>query len=242
MKTGDLALEVRNDLAWPIVARRVVLIAGFTLLAGLVAWSAILAKESRAGTPLLGLRTVSVVSNAAAAEPDRGESFFVGLAPRPSLIIVDAPTVNPALAPASPDDNASIRYVNDAEVRWFNGRPAKPARTMMMTVTAYSPDARSCGESADGLTATLHSVDTNGHRLVAADPKLLAYGSMLTIPGYDSGQIVPVLDCGGAIKGRHIDLLFPTHEEARKWGVKKLRVTVWKYIDGKPADNPRKLR
>ncbi len=65
---------------------------------------------------------------------------------------------------------------------------------------------------------------------------------MLSLDDYAGGQIVPVLDCGGAIKGRHIDLLFPTDEEARQWGVKKLKVTVWKYIDGAPADNPRKLR
>jgi 3D (Asp-Asp-Asp) domain-containing protein len=111
-----------------------------------------------------------------------------------------------------------------------------------MTVTAYSPDARSCGDSADGLTATLHSVETNNYQLVAADPKLLPYGSMLTVPGYANNEIVPVLDCGGAIKGNRLDLLFPTHEEARRWGVKKVKVIVWQYVDGKPADNPRKLR
>src|SRR5687768_6326538 len=32
--------------------------------------------------------------------------------------------------------------------RWFNGRPVRPQRTMTMTVTAYSPDERSCGLSA----------------------------------------------------------------------------------------------
>lgn len=144
------------------------------------------------------------------------------------------------------DEVAAVEPVDplllDPEVRWFNGRPVKPARTIMMTVTAYSPDARSCGDSADGITATLHSVFTNGFKLVAADPRLLPYGSMLTVPGYDGDQIVPVLDCGGKIKGRRLDVLFPTHEEAVKWGVRKVPVTVWKYVDGKPADNPRKFR
>jgi 3D (Asp-Asp-Asp) domain-containing protein len=111
-----------------------------------------------------------------------------------------------------------------------------------MTVTGYSPDERSCPGTADGLTATLHSVQTNNMKLVAADTSLLPYGSMLSIPGYDDQQIVPVLDCGGAIKGRRLDLLFPTHEAARKWGRQRLLVTVWEYCDGKPAENPRKLR
>jgi 3D (Asp-Asp-Asp) domain-containing protein len=137
-----------------------------------------------------------------------------------------------------------------------------------MTVTAYSPDWRSCGDSADGRTATMHCVTTNAHLLIAADPEVLAYGSMLTVPGYglpletkprasaapaspapsDSPKtlpeepIVPVLDCGGAIKGYRLDVLFPTHEEAIAWGVRELPVTVWTYADGGGHTNPRKVR
>ena len=111
-----------------------------------------------------------------------------------------------------------------------------------MLVTAYSPDARSCGDSADGYTATMHSVETNAHQLVAADPTVLPYGSMLTVPGYASELIVPVLDCGGKIKGNHLDVLFKTHEEAVKWGVKRVMVTMWEYVDGEPAGNPRAQR
>lgn len=135
-----------------------------------------------------------------------------------------------------------LRFATDPEIRWFNGRPVRPARQMTMEVTAYSPDWRSCGDSDDGITATLHSVETNGHALVAADPKVLAYGSLLTIPGYDQGRIVPVLDCGGAIKGKRLDVLYSTHARARQWGRRTLKVTVWEYADGKPPDEPRKAR
>lgn len=130
----------------------------------------------------------------------------------------------------------------DLATRWFDGRPVRPARVVLMRVTAYSPDHRSCGAFADGQTATLHSVWTNGMRLVAADPTVLPYGSMLTVPGYADDEIVPVLDCGGAIKGARLDVLYPTHETARNWGVRDLRVVVWEYADGKPAPNPRKVR
>ena len=157
--------------------------------------------------------------------------------------------IEPIEVAATPAEELTSSYeslwgevVFDAKVRWFNGRPVRPARVIWMTVTAYSPDERSCGIYADGITATLHSVTTNGHRLVAADPKVLPYGSMLTVPGYGRESIVPVLDCGGAIKGRRLDVLFPTHEQALVWGVRRIPITVWEYADGKPKDNPRKLR
>jgi 3D (Asp-Asp-Asp) domain-containing protein len=100
-----------------------------------------------------------------------------------------------------------------------------------MTVTAYSPDARSCGKWADGITASLKSVWTNGMRLAAADTRILPFGSIISVPGYAEGDVIPVLDRGGAIKGHRLDLLYPTHEIALQWGVKKIPVTVWEYAD-----------
>ena len=111
----------------------------------------------------------------------------------------------------------------------FNGKPLRKSRTIRMLVTAYSPDARSCGKWADNITASGYSVWTNGMKLVAADPRLLRYGSIISVPGYDNGDPVPVLDCGGAIKGHRLDVLFPTHEAARQWGKRWLDVTVWEY-------------
>lgn len=104
-----------------------------------------------------------------------------------------------------------------------------------MVVTAYSPDARSCGASADGITASGYSVEVNGGCLVAADPKVLPLGSLVSVPGYDGGAVVPVLDTGGAIKGNRLDVLFPTHREAIAWGRKTVEVTVWEHADGAPS-------
>jgi 3D (Asp-Asp-Asp) domain-containing protein len=105
-----------------------------------------------------------------------------------------------------------------------------------MLVTAYSPDERSCGKSADGVTASGYSVWTNGGKMVAADTRLLPFGSLVSVPGYDEGHVVPVLDRGGKIKGKRLDVLYPTHEVARTWGAQRLEVVVWEYADGKPAD------
>lgn len=217
----------------------------------LVVGSAILAKEWRSAPPLARVVEIPGAASAAVGLPafdiqepasldDSIDDTDTVAASARSLI--DEPVTSElpggAIARASDIDPHTL----DPRTRWFNGRPIKPARQMWMIVTGYSPDSRSCGDSADGITATLHSVETNAHKLVAADPRVLRYGSMLTIPGYDSDLVVPVLDCGSAIKGNRLDLLFPTHEQARQWGKKKLLVTIWAYADGKPADNPRKMR
>jgi 3D (Asp-Asp-Asp) domain-containing protein len=223
------------------INRRALLEAGaFSALLILVAISAIAVKESRAT-----LRPLVAIDDATTAELN-AEIAIGGHTPD-----LDAPADDP-LNPKSRIQNskseadlfASAEAAPSAPgvVRWFNGRPVRQVRAVEMVVTAYSPDDRSCPGSADGITATLHSVATNGMALVAADPRVLPYGSMLTIPGYDDGNIVPVLDCGGAIKNNRLDLLFPTHEAARQWGRKTLRVIVWQYADGAAAENPRHVR
>jgi 3D (Asp-Asp-Asp) domain-containing protein len=133
-------------------------------------------------------------------------------------------------------DDAPHHAESKPEIRTFNGRPVRAARTITMLVTAYSPDERSCGESADGITASGYSVWTNAMKMVAADTDVLPFGTLLSVPGYDDASIVPVLDRGGAIKGNRLDVLFPTHEQAERWGVQRLSVTVWEYADGMPGD------
>jgi 3D (Asp-Asp-Asp) domain-containing protein len=228
------------------VARWAALSLAWSCAAAMTGYSAVLAKEARTAPALLRLSEVPALTNDVAdLHPT---AFTTPAAPRAGAtepaeegpIVGFGEFVGPLPQPAADKPIDPLSF--DPNVRWFNGRPVRPARTMWMTVTGYSPDARSCGDSADGLTATLHSVETNASRLIAADPRVLPYGSMITVPGYDDNRIAPVLDCGGAIKGRRLDLLFPTHEQARTWGVKRIPVIVWAYADGKPAEDPRKER
>ena len=113
----------------------------------------------------------------------------------------------------------------------FDGRSIRPVRQLAMRVTAYSPDSRSCGKWADGQTASGYSVWTNGMKLVAADTSVLPFGTIVTVPGYNDGRPVQVLDRGGRIKGNRLDVLYPAHQIARNWGVRELAVTVWEYAD-----------
>ncbi len=56
---------------------------------------------------------------------------------------------------------------------------------------------------------------------IAADPKVYPFGTHLRVPGYGVGTVE---DVGGSIKGRHVDVWFPSHAEARRWGARWLKV------------------
>lgn len=152
--------------------------------------------------------------------------------PAPVALLVSPVAVTPQPEqPLAQPNAADAPETLPAGYRMFNGRPIRPARTMTMVTTAYSPDYRSCGASADGITASGKSVWTNGMKMVAADTRLLPFGTLISIPGYYNDQPVPVLDRGGAIKGHRLDLLYPTHEIALQWGRQKQQVTIWEYAD-----------
>ncbi len=243
-------LSAAGVLGWRIAARYATIAGAATALVGLTVASAILAKEARSAQPLASIEMIPMGPGNESSE--EAESLTATLQDRATDGTLTAgesfqiaPVSGPAPAatvPATESGAATGKKVYPAGTKFFDGRPVRVARTIEMLVTAYSPDARSCAGSDDDLTATLHHVTTNGFKLVAADPRVLGYGSMLSIPGYDQGRIVPVLDCGGKIKGNRLDVLFPTHEEAVKWGVRKIKVNVYEYADGKPKTNPRKVR
>lgn len=94
-----------------------------------------------------------------------------------------------------------------------------------MRVTAYCPCPRCCGRWSDGVTASGEPVTVDGGQFVAADPRLLAIGSRVIVPGYAGGRVVRVLDTGSAIKGHCLDVFFPSHSAAQQWGVRM--VDVW---------------
>ena len=100
-----------------------------------------------------------------------------------------------------------------------------PLSFQEMIVTAYCPCRKCCGRWADGLTASGRPVTANGGRFVAAPPGL-RFHSLVSVPGYNGGRPVPVLDRGGAIKGHRLDVFFPTHAEALAWGRRLLTVEI----------------
>lgn len=217
-----------------------------------VALSAMITKDARSRAELEPLAAIEVRSGGAGgrleavAQPSGDGAVMARV---PELVVNDPLVPDGEDETGQADDHDAVSTTEEAEgpyyppeTRWFNGRPVRPARTMTMIVTAYTPDEISCGESADGITSSNHSVYTNAMRLVAADSRVLPLGSMVSVPGYADASIVPVLDRGGKIKGNRLDVLFADNKTARKWGKKTLSVTVWEYADEKPADNWRAIR
>lgn len=204
-------------LAGVMTVVNIVLLAGLTVSASLRIWNI-----DDADPVSLSALEPAVAAPVAAAIPTAHAPVVL----EPEYPLADAAAVPEPSLPAVA--GASVPQITSP---MYNGRPIRPVRTMQMLVTAYSPDERSCGKFADGFTASGYSVWTNGMKLVAADTRLLPFGSIVTIPGYHDGKPVPVLDRGGKIKGHRLDVLYPTHEVALKWGAQRLDVTVWEYAD-----------
>jgi 3D (Asp-Asp-Asp) domain-containing protein len=75
---------------------------------------------------------------------------------------------------------------------------------------------KAVGVTASGTTARRGTI--------AADAARYPYGTVMYIDGYGYGRVE---DRGGAVKGEHIDLFFPSHREALAWGRRWRRVTIW---------------
>ena len=98
-------------------------------------------------------------------------------------------------------------------------------------VSAYCVCKKCCGKYSDGYTA---SGKRAKGKLIAA-PKSYKFETEMMVPGYGYAK---VQDRGGAIKSKgakvgekvltldRIDLLFPSHSKALRWGRQRLFVLV----------------
>lgn len=118
--------------------------------------------------------------------------------------------------------NGNARVADEPPLRSAIGKK----RVVRMEVTAYCPCIICCGPKACGMTAWGKPVTFNHGHFVAADTAQLPFGTKVVVPGYNDGKPVPVADRGGAIRGDRLDLFFPTHEQALKWGRRWVMVTV----------------
>lgn len=95
---------------------------------------------------------------------------------------------------------------------------ARNWRVLTMEATAYCP--RSCCGSATGQTASGRKAE---YGIVAVDPRHIPLGTVLYVDRYGFGIAA---DTGRAIKGYRIDLCYPTHREANRFGRQRVRVLV----------------
>lgn len=100
----------------------------------------------------------------------------------------------------------------------------EPVSSVVVEATAYCPCEKCCGEYANGYTST--GTKCIQGRTIAVDPKVIPYGSKIYIPYLD--KVFTAEDCGGAIKQNKIDIYFDSHQDALKFGKRKLKIYILK--------------
>ncbi|MGW8179097.1 MAG: 3D domain-containing protein [bacterium] len=65
--------------------------------------------------------------------------------------------------------------------------------------------------------------------IVAADPEILPIGSIIEVKAGDYSGIYMVMDTGGRVKGRIIDIYMPDYDEAMQFGRKSVVLKVLRH-------------
>lgn len=104
--------------------------------------------------------------------------------------------------------------------------------TMTVTATAYCPCQKCCGiyalnrpkdEFGNDIVYNASGNICKPNHTISVDPSVIPYGTVVKY-----GDITWVAeDCGGGVKGNHIDIYFATHEEALNWGRRTIDVNVY---------------
>jgi 3D (Asp-Asp-Asp) domain-containing protein len=132
----------------------------------------------------------------------------------------------------APSEATAGDIVNFRVARWLPPAPllekvttrsSEPIMVLYMEISAYSPTVEEC-DASPLVTASGKRVYVGG---IAADLRVLPFGSIVIIPNYNNGDACMVIDTGGAIKGLKLDVFFWKSDEAVHWGRRKnVRVEV----------------
>ncbi len=105
-----------------------------------------------------------------------------------------------------------IVKVGALQVASRGGMDIRFSRAYDMVSTAYTHTGRN---TATGIKPQVG--------IVAVDPKVIPLGTKLYVEGYGQCR---AMDVGGKVKGNRIDVFLDTRDEARRWGVRNVRVYV----------------
>lgn len=115
--------------------------------------------------------------------------------------------------------------VNSAVEETISKSADEPTKTLISLgvckLSAYCKEnyPHICNDGDSSTTAT-GTTPTAG-RTIAVDPKVIPYGSEVIV----NGHTYIAEDCGGAIKGNRVDILFDTHQEALSFGIQYAEVS-----------------
>ena len=111
------------------------------------------------------------------------------------------------LDPTAPAIGDGVIITADGEVLTYT-------KSEKFLTTAYNHEDAGC----DMITATGTTVRLG---TVAVDPKVIPYGTRMFIVSSDGKFVYGIAtaeDCGGGVKGKHIDLYYPTTDECWQYG------------------------
>ena len=93
-------------------------------------------------------------------------------------------------------------------------------------LTAYCSCEKCCGKWAslrsDGRVYGASGVELKAGRSIAVDTSVIPYGTTVKINGTE----YVAEDCGGCVKGKHIDIYFDNHEEAVEFALQYAEVFI----------------
>ena len=94
----------------------------------------------------------------------------------------------------------------------YDSQQTKANTKMTVSATAYS---------GDGITSTMIKPRWG---VIAVDPSVIPYGSLVYIPYFDKYFIAE--DCGGGIIGKRIDIFMNSEAKCRKWGKRTIEIEI----------------
>ncbi|MCK1990069.1 LysM peptidoglycan-binding domain-containing protein [Lysinibacillus fusiformis] len=154
--------------------------------------------------------TTSVTNHKTAVEskPEETVSSKNNTAPKDSAPEATAPsTSTTASKENAPEANASSTNKT-------------ASKEIIVEASAYTASCEGCS----GITSTGMNLKTNPNaKVISVDPAVIPLGSKVYVEGY--GEAIAG-DTGGAIKGKRIDVFFPSQQDAINFGVKQLKVTI----------------
>ncbi|MFJ5766938.1 LysM peptidoglycan-binding domain-containing protein [Lysinibacillus sp. NPDC093210] len=138
-------------------------------------------------------------------------------APAPSTSNSASLESTPKAPAPSTSNSASTESKPEATVPSTSNSASKE---IIVEASAYTASCEGCS----GITATGINLKTNPNaKVISVDPTVIPLGSKVYVEGY--GEAIAG-DTGGAIKGKRIDVFFPSQQDAINFGVKQLKVTI----------------
>ena len=138
------------------------------------------------------------------------------------LVPVEDEEIEEPLVPCEPQiETPSVETISaetpTTETATKERRRTKKDRCIVFKTTAYCPCKECSGKYGDQ-TATGRRA--RAKHTIAVDPKVISYGTKVKI----DGVTYTAEDCGGGVRGRHIDIYFNNHADVERYGVKYKKV------------------